>query len=279
MPRRRSWTDEDLTAALEGATSWSEVKRRLGLRGGGRADRLRQRCDELGLDTSALPAPGEPWRSWRDDELRHAVVEAKNLAQVFQLMGLAVGGQAWRRMQEHIQRLDLDTSHWDERAVRPGGATRSPVVFDDERLAEILPEVRSRAELARRLGLDPTSGTVQKRLRERIAELGLPTSHLGGQAWAKGQPRSSRRRPLDEILVAGSSHRGSGLRDRLIEEGVFEPRCSRCGIDGWQGRPAPLQLDHVDGDPTNNQRSNLRLLCPNCHAQTPTYCGRNIGRR
>ena len=42
---------------------------------------------------------------------------------------------------------------------------------------------------------------------------------------------------------------------------------------------AYLQLDHIDGDRSNNELGNLRLLCPNCHALTDTYCGRNIGRR
>jgi hypothetical protein len=279
VARRRSWTDEDLIDALDGARSWSEVKRRLGLRGGGRADRLRRRCEELHLDTSSLPGPDETWRSWTDDDLRQAVSEASNLAQVFGQLGLSVGGQAWRRMQEHILRLELDTSHWDRHGVRPGGPRRSPVVIDDQQLRDVLPKVTTRAELARRLGLEPTSGTVQRRLRERIDQLGLPTDHLRGQGWAKGRPRSSRRRPLDEILVAGSTHRGSWLRDRLLQEGVLRPRCAMCGIERWEGQRAPLQLDHVDGDPTNNRLENLRLLCPNCHALTPTYCGRNIGKR
>ena len=31
----------------------------------------------------------------------------------------------------------------------------------------------------------------------------------------------------------------------------------------------------VDGDSKNNKLDNLRFLCPNCHAQTDTYCGKN----
>ncbi len=56
-------------------------------------------------------------------------------------------------------------------------------------------------------------------------------------------------------------------------------KCLRCGIDSWQGDPLTLQVDHADGNSSNNSRENLRGLCPNCHSQTPTYCGkkRNLG--
>ncbi len=53
--------------------------------------------------------------------------------------------------------------------------------------------------------------------------------------------------------------------------------CAICTINTWNGLPLVLQLDHVDGDATNNQPANLRLLCPNCHSQTPTYTGKNRG--
>jgi hypothetical protein len=60
----------------------------------------------------------------------------------------------------------------------------------------------------------------------------------------------------------------------------FGERCQQCG---WAERnPAtgrvPLTFDHMDGDCTNNARQNLRLLCPNCHALTPTYASLNYGR-
>jgi 5-methylcytosine-specific restriction endonuclease McrA len=44
----------------------------------------------------------------------------------------------------------------------------------------------------------------------------------------------------------------------------------------WLGQPIPLEIDHIDGDSTNNSLDNFRILCPNCHAQTPTYRGLNI---
>ena len=53
--------------------------------------------------------------------------------------------------------------------------------------------------------------------------------------------------------------------------------CWQCGINEWLGQPITLELEHSDGDATNNNIDNLKLLCPNCHSQTPTYKNKNKG--
>ena len=53
--------------------------------------------------------------------------------------------------------------------------------------------------------------------------------------------------------------------------------CSVCGIDEYNGLPIVLEVDHIDGNHTNNSVKNLRLICPNCHSQTSTYKNRNKG--
>jgi Zn finger protein HypA/HybF involved in hydrogenase expression len=59
----------------------------------------------------------------------------------------------------------------------------------------------------------------------------------------------------------------------LLKYELIEPMCSKCGNTGtWNGNPLVLQLDHIDGNSRNNLTNNLRLLCPNCHSQTKTYC-------
>lgn len=56
-------------------------------------------------------------------------------------------------------------------------------------------------------------------------------------------------------------------------------KCSECGLGpNWNNKPLTLQVDHIDGDNQNNDLDNLRLLCPNCHSQTETFAGKNIGR-
>ena len=54
-------------------------------------------------------------------------------------------------------------------------------------------------------------------------------------------------------------------------------KCEICGGEMWNGKPMPLRLDHIDGHSENGNISNLRIICANCDAQLPTYCGRNIG--
>lgn len=68
-----------------------------------------------------------------------------------------------------------------------------------------------------------------------------------------------------------------------IRKYLHEKHDSQCEQCGWgQTHPmtglVPLTIDHTDGDWTNNQESNLKLLCPNCHSLTPTYGSLNRGR-
>jgi 5-methylcytosine-specific restriction endonuclease McrA len=134
------------------------------------------------------------------------------------------------------------------------------------------------AQALRRLGLVAAGGNYQD-LHRRIAELGLDTSHMLGQAWLRGRTNPHvRRRSLDEMLVLGGRVYTNDLKKRLIREGIKEAKCECCGLTEWNGQPIPLELDHINGRRDDNRLENLQLLCPNCHAQTPTYRGRNIGK-
>jgi Zn finger protein HypA/HybF involved in hydrogenase expression len=65
----------------------------------------------------------------------------------------------------------------------------------------------------------------------------------------------------------------NSLRYRILYE--QENKCNSCGISEWLGEPIILELEHIDGNHFNNERSNLEMICPNCHSQTSTWRGRN----
>ena len=120
-------------------------------------------------------------------------------------------------------------------------------------------------------------------MQRHIERLGLDTSHFTGQAWNKGLRglRGKRRIPLDVILVKNSTYLGTAnLKARLFAEELLRNECYQCGAPPeWRGQPLVLRLDHINGDRADQRIENLRILCPNCDAQMPTFAGRNKRRK
>ncbi|MFJ4541710.1 HNH endonuclease [Streptomyces tibetensis] len=143
-----------------------------------------------------------------------------------------------------------------------------------EELRGAVTESVSVAEVLRRLGL-PDSGTQRRHLRGWIAEDQLTTAHFLGQAHQRGKRRPTSTRRPEDILVkqdGGRRTRTVVLRRALHEVGVPEA-CADCGVGPeWLGRPMTLEVDHINGDWSDDRLENLRLLCPNCHAVTSTWC-------
>ena len=80
-----------------------------------------------------------------------------------------------------------------------------------------------------------------------------------------------------ETVLASRSSRHWKKR-KLVRDGILDYRCIECGISEWRGRPLAIQIDHINGIRDDWRIDNLRMLCPNCHSQTPTFAGRNVKR-
>jgi hypothetical protein len=215
-------------------------------------------------------------RTWSDDDLREAVASSENLGQVCKRLGITPGKRTYELLRRHITRLAIPAAHLPT-AERSDRCRRS---WTDDDLRAVVSSSTTLSQVLRSLGYRP-SGGMHRYVRQKIVNLGIDTSHFVGQAWARGRRGASPGRiPLSEILVQNSTYTSTGaLRKRLIAEGLKPARCERCGLESWLGEPLPLALDHINGEHTDNRIENLRILCPNCHALTDTWCGRGKSSR
>lgn len=204
-----------------------------------------------------------------------AVADASNISDVCRALGLVPRGGNYESVRVFAETHGVDLTHLARPRPRGGQRKRRKQVNREELLVA-LREAATKAEALRRLGV-PVTGTSYQWLNRILGH------HASDPAVAaqvrRFEDRGDRRKPIETFLVEGRKSSGtSHLRRRLIDEGLLSRRCARCGRERWEGGPIPLELDHVNGDRSDNRLENLRLLCPNCHALTATYRGRNIGR-
>ena len=111
-----------------------------------------------------------------------------------------------------------------------------------------------------------------KRKSGRDNYLSMSDESKKSMSWSRGKILKS----FDDIFCKNSTASNHLVKKSLLTNKIVENKCNSCSISSWLDNPISLELDHIDGNSTNNTVENLRLLCPNCHSQTPTFRGRNI---
>lgn len=145
-------------------------------------------------------------------------------------------------------------------------------------LRQLVAESKSIAEVFDKLKLR-RAGAPYRIFHRVVAELNIDTSHFLGIRHMLGKTGWTAK-THEEVFKLGSSASGSVLRGHIRRRKLLEYKCVACGNVGeWQGQSLVLHLDHENGDRTDCRLENLRWLCPNCHSQTPTYCGKARKRK
>nr|WP_244320141.1 MULTISPECIES: HNH endonuclease signature motif containing protein [Streptomyces] len=210
------------------------------------------------------------------ERLAEAAAQCASLDEVIAFFGTRPYVNARRHLARRFAHFGIDISHFADygdparRKSRPAARELRAAVAESISIAGTL----------RRLQRPDT--WIQRALLQRwIAEAGISTAHFLGQAHQRGTTHSDRSKSAEEILVKHDGRRRTRTRllRRALREVGIPQQCAECGIGSeWLGDPMTLEVDHIDGNWSDDRQENLRLLCPNCHATTSTWC-RGGGRR
>lgn len=144
--------------------------------------------------------------------------------------------------------------------------------YTEEKLREAVASSFSYRQVLQKIGIVAVGGNYAT-LKRAIEKYGIDSSHFTSKGWSKGKT-FGHKRSLEEYFLNSVFIGSHKLRTRLLKEKIFQHKCMSCKLEQWMNSLIPLELDHINGDNTDNSLINLRLLCPNCHALTSTYRGK-----
>ena len=143
---------------------------------------------------------------------------------------------------------------------------RTDILERKEEILKWVNENKSKAFISKQLKCK------QETLNNYLIKMGI---NYDGNQSGKGMTKTKNKLSFQEYLDTSIDIQSNKVRIKLLEEGIKPHKCENCGLEEWMGQPIPLELHHVDGDKTHNELSNYQLLCPNCHALTNSYRGKN----
>lgn len=146
-----------------------------------------------------------------------------------------------------------------------------------EEFKEIVKKSYSYTQVAREIGL--TNGGFSVTVKNRIRREKIDASHFDPKR--NRRIRDAKIWPWEEIFKKDSTYNsGRLLKKKLYDAGLKAEVCESCMIGpNWNNKRLVLQLDHINGVHNDNRVENLRILCPNCHSQTETFCAKNISKK
>lgn len=279
------WDRNLVVEAVTGAASCSEALRRLGYDGAVQHyyPSLKRACERYGVPypakkpsdavKSSTTRKGTTPSKFSDvDRVREAVRGAGSIKVALERLGASSAQKNYVKLLAVCEENQITPPPLRKVRYPSSRANRKPNYFDRKKFIDAVESSKLPSEVCAKLGVSyskkwlvDASEFHSYQLPERIAN-----SPYGRNA--KGRYVKS----LEEVLVENSTANNQVVKARLLSANLVVNECATCHLaPEWEGKPLTLQLDHINGNPTDNRINNLRLLCPNCHSQTETYGGRN----
>ncbi len=264
----RKYPDAAIAAAAATSTTLREVAVKLGAPPAtGTLSHIVRRIAAAGVDIShfhgmqrvAIELP------FTREELAGAASSADSVRGTARALGVPDDSRSRAALGRMLKTHGIDTTHF----------RNARISIPEDALRAAVPAALSYADLMRALGLD-VNDVNHRRVRRMVARLGLDVSHFRRRPWATKQATPPRKDLADTVLTMlpeGASRVHRPRLHRALQVIGVPYACEGCGNTGeWLGRPITLQIDHINGDWRDNNRENLRYLCPNCHSLTDTWC-------
>ena len=193
---------------------------------------------------------------------KEALVRAIEASATWQEVVYSLRGVSPKYAYLYIRRcaleFGLDISKLE--AQIPNSGTKVKYTFDY--LAPLVEKATTWSELCGFVGVQENEGNF-KTLKAKMKSFGIDGQKFG--SFYRKSTKNRRMTPLFDLLRYGVKVSSAHLRERLIRAGIKKRECEECGIDSWRGAPPPLELDHIDSNPLNNELENLMIRCSNCH--------------
>lgn len=207
------------------------------------------------------------------EKFKLIVKESKHISEVGKKLGYKnINSSVSNKILLRIKKENINIAHFQK-------DRKTSIIWNIDKieLSNIINDSYSYSEVLSKLGYSNFSGQVFRNMKIRILNEKIDISHFGTK---QKLIRSKKILTNEQIFIKNSPYTRSNVKKRILKDNLIEYKCEKCGNKGeWLGEEIALELEHKNGVNNDNRLENLCFLCPNCHATTPTYAGRNVKRK